>query len=256
MRLLRDDEPVSMETDWFTLKEARLHITSYTKPHLPIAAAHSFSPAGPAAAGKHGIGLLSIAAAQAGGLISLKEAWSWVEDAAAAEGRTASRDRWRMVIPIHLAESREQAIADVRTNYRIDALDYFRDTLGHPRDDSQDIEQAIERGGAIVGTPDDAIEAVENIVELAGGIGGVLGMAHEWADRESTLRSYELWARYVAPHFQGQLEAPADSRNWVASHRSDIFGPRGASIQRAFEDAGQEIPQALADRAASQRPGA
>ena len=82
MRLLRDDQPVSMETDWFTLKEARLHITSYTKPHLPIAAAHSFSPAGPAAAGKHGIGLLSIAAAQAGGLISLKEAWAWVEDAA------------------------------------------------------------------------------------------------------------------------------------------------------------------------------
>ena len=161
-----------------------------------------------------------------------------------------------MVIPIHIAESREQAIADVRTNYRIDALDYFRDTLGHPRDDSQDVEQAIARGGVIVGTPDEAIEIVEQIVELSGGIGGVMGMAHEWADRESTLRSYELWARYVAPHFQGQLEAPRESREWVAEHREGIFGPRGASIQRAFEDAGKEIPEAAAQRAASQRPGA
>ena len=256
MRLLRDDEPVNMETDWFTLQEARLHISSYTRPHLPIAAAHSFSPSGPAVAGKYGIGLLSIAAAQPGGLISLQEAWGWVEEAAAEAGRTADRADWRAVIGIHIAESREQAIADVRANYRIDALDYFRDTLGHPRDESQDVEQAIARGGAIVGTPDDAIEAVENLIELSGGLGGVLGMAHEWANHEATLRSYELWARYVAPHFQGQLEAPADSQKWVAGHREDIFGPRGASIQRAFKDAGREIPQTDAQAGASQRPGA
>ena len=256
MRLLNDAEPVTMETDWFTLRDARLQLSSYTRPHLPIAVAHSFSPAGPTAAGKHGIGILSIAASQPGGLISLQEAWGWVEEAAAAEGRTASRDDWRVVLPIHLAESREQALADVRQHYRTFNIDYFQETLGRPSaKGEEDIEANIARGGAIVGTPDDAIEALGNIVEMSGGIGGVMGLAHEWADREATLRSYELWARYVAPHFQGQLAAPAGSRNWAAENLGSIFGPRGAVTQRAFEDAGKEIPDAAAQRGASQRPG-
>lgn len=257
MRLLAEDGPVSMETDWFTLKDARLQISSYTRPHLPVAVAHSFSPAGPSAAGKYGIGILSVAASQPGGLVSLEEAWGWVEEAAADAGQPApSRDEWRVVIPIHLAESREQAIADVRQHYRTYNIDYFQNTLGRPTaEGEEDVEAAMARGGAIVGTPDDAIEAVENIIELSGGIGGVMGLAHEWADREQTFRSFELWARYVAPHFQGQLAAPAGSRNWASENLGSIFGPRGAVTRKAFEDAGKEIPDAVAQRGASQRPG-
>src|SRR5436190_1347758 len=33
LRLLRDDEPVTHESDWFTLREGRLHLEPYTKPH-------------------------------------------------------------------------------------------------------------------------------------------------------------------------------------------------------------------------------
>ena len=35
-----------------------------------------------------------------------------------------------------------------------------------------------------------------------GGFGGILLLAHNWADWEATKRSYELMARYVHPHFQ------------------------------------------------------
>src|SRR5690349_6754477 len=55
MQLLRSRQPVTIETDWFTLREARLQLANYTRPHLPVFAAASFTPTGPQAAGKHGI---------------------------------------------------------------------------------------------------------------------------------------------------------------------------------------------------------
>ena len=71
-------ETVSMETDWFTLREARLQIAPYTYPHMPVAVASTFSPAGPTTAGKHGVGVLSVAVSQPGGLISLPKTLSLI----------------------------------------------------------------------------------------------------------------------------------------------------------------------------------
>jgi limonene 1,2-monooxygenase len=59
-------------------------------------------------------------------------------------------------------------------------------------------------GFAVVGTPDDAIAQIRRLEEQSGGFGTFLVMAHEWADREATLRSYELLAREVMPAFQGR----------------------------------------------------
>ena len=39
MRLLACEEPVTMKTDWFELKDARLHLAPYSFPHFPIACA-------------------------------------------------------------------------------------------------------------------------------------------------------------------------------------------------------------------------
>ena len=66
MRLLRG-ETVTMDTDGFTLQDARLQLKPYSDPCFDVAVAASFSPTGPRGAGRHGIGMLSIAAtAQAG----------------------------------------------------------------------------------------------------------------------------------------------------------------------------------------------
>src|SRR2546422_5168814 len=67
MRLLRCDEPVTMKTDWFELREARLHLAPYTEPHFPIAVASTITPFGMVAAGKYGLGVLSIGAGLPGG---------------------------------------------------------------------------------------------------------------------------------------------------------------------------------------------
>ena len=242
-------EVVDMETDWFTLRGARLQLAPYTKPHMPVAVASTFSPAGPTTAGKYGVGVLSIGAFQPGGLISLQRTWQLVEDAAAKAGQQVSREEWRLVMPAYLAESREEAIRDIEEGYYEWNTAYFENTLGRPADpDQNSIRAAIERGGAIVGTPDDAIEAIERLFELSGGFGGLLILAHEWAPREKIWRSYELMARYVAPRFQGQYEATAGSQRWVSEHRATIFAPNTAAIGKAFADAGVEIPQEMIQR--------
>jgi limonene 1,2-monooxygenase len=246
MALLRAEGPVDMETDWFVLRDARLQLNSYTDPHLPVAVATTFTPSGPGAAGRHGIGLLSVAGIDSD---RFHRTWEWVEEAAAAHGRTVDRGEWRIVIPIHLADSREQAVADIAEGYRRRA--YVGDgpplTLGASPlfGGGGTLEQAIERGSMIIGTPDDAIAAVERILELSGGFGCLLNLAHEWASTEKTLRSYELWARYVAPHFQGQLAAIHASRDWFAAKREQIFAAPGAAMAKAYEDAGKEVPEVL-----------
>src|SRR4051812_9308187 len=59
VRLLHG-ETVTAKTDWFKLVEARLQLPSYTQPTMELAVAAARSPAGGLAAGKHGIGMLSI----------------------------------------------------------------------------------------------------------------------------------------------------------------------------------------------------
>ncbi|WBL35612.1 LLM class flavin-dependent oxidoreductase [Tepidiforma flava] len=249
LRLFRG-ETVTMETEWFTMREARLQLAPYTHPHMPVAVASTFSPAGPVTAGKHGVGILSVAVSQPGGLISLAKTWEMAEEAAAKAGKTISRDDWRLVMPIHLAETREQAFADVAEGMLRWNKEYFEETLGRPADPSNpgDVESTVARGGAIIGTPDDAIEAIERLLELSGGFGCLLGLAHEWTTWEKTIHSYELWARYVAPRFQGQYERIAASQKFVSDNRTTIFGPNAAAIGKAFIDAGVQLPAEMINR--------
>ena len=249
MALLRAEGPVNMETEWFTLRDARLQIASYTRPHLPVAVAHMFSPAGPLAAGEFGAGLLSMGSFQPGGIVSLPQAWQWVEESAEKHGTKVSRDEWRIVIPMHLAESRERAVEEVRAGALAYNVEYYGETLGRAQQPGEEgIEAMMQRGGAIVGTPDDAIATLDHLLEVTEGFGGFLALAHEWAPREATWRSYELWARYVMPHFQGQVATTQSSRDWVSSHRDGIFGPQGGAIRKAYDDASIELPKGLEDR--------
>lgn len=249
LRLFRG-ETVTHASDWFTMKEARLQLAPYTYPHMPVAVASTFSPAGPQTAGRHGVGVLSVAVSQPGGLISLAKTWEMAAEAAEKAGQEISRDDWRLVIPIHLADSREEAIADVDLANQRFNKDYFEDTLGRPADPSipGDMASQVARGGAIVGSPDDAIAAIERMQELSGGFGAVLGLAHEWASWEKTKHSYELWARFVAPKFQSQLGRIEGSHGFVAGNRTTIFGPNAAAIGKAFVDGGVALPEAMLGR--------
>ena len=71
-------------------------------------------------------------------------------------------------------------------------------------------------GGAISGRPEDAVKLCQKIWGLTGGFGGLLGLAHEWTLPEKLHRSYELFARYVMPKFQGSLRGVTVSHDWAA----------------------------------------
>lgn len=245
MHLLRSREPLTMETDWFTLRDGRLQMANFTDPHPHVAVAASFTPSGPTAAGKHGIGLLSVAGVSND---AFERTWGWAEEAAAESGKQVNRADWKVVIPIHLADSKAEAIEDVREGYKRQAYvgdRYIQDGAATPppfAGGAPDIDGAIARDGVIVGSPDDAIAAVRRIQERSGGIGGILGLAHEWTSTEKTHRSYELWMRYVAPVFQGQLAVLEDNRNWIETRMQQVFHHTGAAQVKAFTDAGKELP--------------
>ncbi|MBC8281705.1 MAG: hypothetical protein H8E48_13050 [Chloroflexi bacterium] len=93
----------------------------------------------------------------------------------------------------------------------------------------------IENNQWIVGTPDDAIAAIERLQEISGGFGGLMILVADWATREKILHSYELLARYVFPHFQGTLAGIESTARWAAERKNLMQGGRLAGLQRADE---------------------
>src|SRR5438067_879551 len=87
LRLFTETEPFTVESDWFTLRDAVLQVRPYSQPYMPIAVASMQSPSGPALAGKYGAGLLSIGVFFGfRGAVDLKAQWQVAEDAAAQGG--------------------------------------------------------------------------------------------------------------------------------------------------------------------------
>jgi limonene 1,2-monooxygenase len=228
LALWSDEEPVNRETDWFTLRDARLQLRPYSRPGIEVSVAVTASPSGPVAAGRFGIGLLSIAATQRKAFDALARNWRTATETAAAHGKTVSRQGWRLCGPMHIAETEEQARRDVEAGLT-QWVDYFQNVGAIPIlgdfDPGEDIVAAVnETGVGVIGTPEMAVEQLRRLREKSGGFGTYLLMAHEWANREATLKSYELISRYVMPAFQDSLEPLERSRDWTIFHREQLMG--------------------------------
>lgn len=245
MALLACEGPVTMKTDWFELREARLHLAPYTYPRFPIAVASSTTPAGALAAAKHGLGLISLGAGLPGGPQKLAEQWRMAEAEAAKHGQTMDRRNWRLVVNMHCADDDERAFADVRVGERLETETYFGETLGRPPTRSEDpLRDGLKAGTTLVGSPDTVAQGIQRLLDFSdGGAGTILFRAHEWADRRQTLHSFELFARWVMPRFQGSLRMPAESRQWCHDNREGIFAPNLQALKQAFVDAGQSVPE-------------
>ena len=248
--LLKCEEPVTMKTDWFELRNARLHLAPYSDPRFHIAVASTITPFGMMAAGRHGLGVLSIGAGLPGGPEALAGQWKIAEDTAAEHGQTMDRKDWRIVVVAHLAEDTEQALREVYDGERRETVTYFEETLGRPPGRSDDpLRDGVKMGTTLVGSPEVAIKGIERLLELSkGGFGGILFRAHEWANREQTMRSYELFARYVMPRFQGSLDTLYASNEFTRQNRIEVVGRNVEAVRRAFTDTGREVPDAYRDR--------
>ena len=257
MRLLACEGPVTMKTDWFELREARLHLAPYTYPRFPISVASSTTPSGALAAARHGLGLISLGAGLPGGPQKLAEQWRMAEAEAEKHGQTMDRKDWRLVVNMHCAEDDERAMRDCRIGERMETESYFGEVLGRPPTRSEDpLGDGLRAGTTLVGSPETVARGIERLIGFSeGGAGGVLFRAHEWADREQTLRSYELFARWVMPRFQGALRMPTESRDWASQNREGIFAPNLQALKQAFVDAGQAVPEMERLKLRERQPG-
>ncbi len=239
-------ETVNMKTDWFELNNARLQMTPWSRPSVEIAVASQVSPTGATAAGRHGLSLLSIGATSAGGFNALSTNWAICEDTAKDNGMTVDRSGWRLVGPVHIAETREKARENVR--FGLDKwLYYFREVAAlplAPTDGSDPVDALIASGMAVIGTPEDAIAQIERLQQQSGGFGCFMQLAHNWANWENTKRSYELMARYVAPKFQNLNDNRDVSLNWAKDNRESFMGQAmmavGARVAQHVEKKGTE----------------
>jgi limonene 1,2-monooxygenase len=217
VRLLESPEPIDYDGKFWKLKQMRLQLRSYQQPRMPLAIASSGNPVSLELAGKYGMLFLSPAGKNKRNNQTKAEQWTAVEAIAAKHGTATSRDNWRIATCVYLAESREEAWRDVEASVDRDKHYFFSIGLKAPYEayPGQPAHEITARSGAdrrdwIIGTPDDAIAQIERMQAETGGFGGLMLTTHEWASTEKLRRSYELFARYVMPHFRGHTQGYHD----------------------------------------------
>ena len=150
---------------------------------------------------------------------------------------------------MHIAETREQAYADVAHGIE-DWFDYFQHTAAFPQ---MDVGTGHERQGvhrlrqrerhrlrsARPTTP--LSRSIGCWKQSNGGFGAFLQLAHDWADPPAKWRSFDLFARHVAPRFQGQHSSTRDAK---------------ARARRRSSGAGREQPEGGRDGHGQVRGGA
>ena len=171
--------------------------------------------------------------------------WAIAEEQAAEHGKTMDRNAWRLVGPMHIAETREQAMEDIRFGLE-KWIFYFREIANLPivPEGDDPVKAMVDTGLAVIGTPDDAINRIQQLVDQSGGFGAFLLMAHNWANWGATKKSYELMARYVFPKFQNLQDNRVASMAWVKENKeaftTEVRGAVGARIVQHMMEKGAD----------------
>jgi limonene 1,2-monooxygenase len=235
MHLLRSDEPISAKTARYELVDAQLQLDPYSD--FEVALTSMMSANGPTLAGRYGLGLLQLSGLTTEGMQVLPDHLSVMAKEAEVAGAQLPDRGVRVVGIMHLAETRDQAIKDIE--YGLDAyFNYTQDVIGGAtvagRSLSSRLEWVLDAGRALVGTPAEAIERLEELDEVSGGqVGAFLHWSQEWASPEATNHSYELFARHVVPAFQGTTRRLDQARTWAVDNRDRLRAIAGSGVSPA-----------------------
>jgi limonene 1,2-monooxygenase len=233
---------VSRTTSWFDLREAHLQLLPYNPSGLEIAVASVVSPTGAILAGRLGFGMLSLAATDPRGFSALDVNWGHLERAAARAGRDTDRSKWRVLVAMHLAETREQARKEAEAGILGSLVGYIESLTGKPLAYGSDPALAVEQwstrgfpgfGIATVGTPDDAIDTIAQLSERTGGFGSLLLLSHDCASWEAKQRSLTLFAEEVVPALRGSSLPRLASKAWTGANSDVLLGGMSAAITAA-----------------------
>ena len=225
IKRLFSGERFSYESEWFTLRDAKLQLRPLQE-NMEFVVASTFTPSGMTLSGKYETGVISIGGMASQGLKSLARQWEFAEESALKHGTAIDRKNWRILMSWHIAESRDQAREEAKDGLLIHNNEYTTRAL-RP-DDGQIFKTADEAvdavafsgvGNAVIGTPDDLINKIQEMIDVTGGFGAVIGFAHDWANRENTKKSWDLVARYVIPEINTMLADYRDSIEFVVNNR-------------------------------------
>jgi limonene 1,2-monooxygenase len=234
IRRLLAGEWVTETTDWYELHDAHCQILPFN-PAMEVCVASTFSPNGGTLAAKHRAGMLCLASTMTSGFDALSMNWKIARETAQALGHAMSPESIRCATDIHIAETREKALADVRegheryNRYILNQSAHLPNSPGHVP-----LEVQIERGEVIVGTPDDAIAQIRRLEQKVPDFGSLLMLEKNWASFDNTRRSHELMARYVLPVINGSNLNRQKSFDWAREGREGFVQVFAAATQKAF----------------------
>src|SRR5439155_23862231 len=135
-------------------------------------------------------------------------------------------------------DTREQARKDCEYGLEKD-VGYANDILPAPNPIPRGLPDPVadmhETQRDVVGTPDDLIRKIHRVQDALGGFGAVLLFQHDWASWPATLRSMELIAEEVRPHFTraNQLRTASYERN--APHHEENVALARVGVPEAAE---------------------
>ena len=237
IKRLFSGERFSYESEWFTLKDAKLQLRPLQE-KMEFVVASTFTPSGMTLSGKYNTGVISIGGMASQGLKSLARQWEFAEESALKHNNQISRNNWRVLMSWHIAETRDQARAEAKdglfrhnNEYSTAALNPIDGKIFKTPDEAIDSTAFSKDSTAVIGTPDDLIHKIQEMIEITGGFGAVIGFAHDWANRENTKKSWDLVARYVMPAINSMLNDYRDSYNFVLNNRDTWLRAKDARFK-------------------------
>ena len=91
-----------------------------------------------------------------------------------------------------------------------------------------------DSGFGAIGTPEMCRAQIERLWKQSnGGFGAYLTLAHNWAKSDATKKSYELIAREVFPHFQGQHHSTMRAAIRAQKMRPDLAVVHAKAVETA-----------------------
>jgi limonene 1,2-monooxygenase len=234
---------ITAKTDWFEMHDARVQLRPF-RDRVEIVVASAATPFSMELAGRLGISAMShvappwgaIRAGQDIGVGRLPDQWRHLERAA---GRAVDKDSWRLVVPVHVSDSVEQAKKEVLEGWQFQRLDLYNRTLGVPIPAAQIAQEkafdyTVAQGGIVLGSPDDCVQAITALAERVGGFGCLLISYQDWAPAAPRARSLELFARQVIPRLKGALDGIEASQDWVSQRREQFVASNASGRAAAM----------------------
>lgn len=143
--------------------------------------------------------------------LSLIDQAKALDDKMREKGRNIQdmRKEWRIVREVYVAESREEAIEDIRKGVK-DSYDYLLElglgalmkTDASITDHDLTLDFMVDNMPWIIGSPDECVQQIKQLEEETGGFGTLLINQRDWVPDDKWYRSMELFARRVMPAFQ------------------------------------------------------